>query len=70
MRNRREGEDQESVINAYVHELFLLNGMKRFKISLIKEKVNGLVLKFNVKGQFLKFNREVRSECRGGKKDI
>lgn len=29
--------------------------------------MNGLVLKFNVKGQFLKFNREVRSECRGGK---
>lgn len=62
MRNRREGEDQESVINVYVHELFSLNGMKRFKISLIKEKVNGLVLKFNVKGQFLEFNRELRSE--------
>lgn len=62
MRNRQEGEDQESVINVYVHELFSLNGMKRFKISLIKEKVNGLVLKFNVKGQFLEFNRELRSE--------
>lgn len=62
MRNRQEGEDQESVINVYVHELFSRNGMKRFKISLIKEKVNGLVLKFNVKGQFLEFNRELRSE--------
>ena len=62
MRNRQEGEDQESVINVYVHELFSLNGMKRFKISLIKEKVSGLVLKFNVKGQFLEFNRELRSE--------
>jgi len=50
LRNSREGEDQERVINIYIHELFSLNGMKKLKVSLIKEKVNGLVLKFNVKG--------------------
>ena len=50
LRNRRGGEDQERIINSHIHELSPLNGMKRLKISLIKEKVNGLVLKFNVKG--------------------
>lgn len=61
LRSGREGKDPKRVIDIYVYELFLVNRMKRSRISLTKEKGKGWLLSL--------LHREVRSEC-GGKKEM